>query len=333
MPNTKNGMIEKELALKLLENMQLARKFEERIADFFHKKMLHGTTHLGIGEEAVSAGVCAALEQKDQIFASHRGHNQVICKGIDVKQIMAEMFAKKTGCCKGKGGSMHLADIQKGVLGTNGILGPTLPLACGAALTHKKKKDGIITAVFFGEGATNEGAFHEAFNLASLWNLPVLFFCINNTYGMSTHISKAMKEIDLKKRALPFGIPVKEVDGNDVETVYQTALEARAWAAGGKGPFFMIENTYRISGHSKSDANYYRTQEEIDFWKKKCPIDRWKKTLLDRNLCTEQDLKWIDQKTTEEIRLAVQFAMESPYPALEEAYCDIYAEEKEGKPE
>lgn len=317
---------DKKLALKILENMYRCRKFEEKIQHYFSLGMIHGTTHLSIGEEATAAGTCAALTEKDQIFATHRGHSQVLCKGMDVNKMMAEIFGKATGSCKGKGGSMHFSDKDKGVMSSNGIVGPSLPMACGVAFAHKARKEKAVTAVFFGDGATNEGAFHEAMNLASVWRLPVLFICVNNTYGISTHISKVMRDTDISKRAIPFGMQSKTVDGNDVEAVYYAVKQAREAVLQEEGPVLIVENTYRISGHSKSDKNVYRTQEEIDFWKEKCPILRWRQTLFDRNICTQEELDAAEAKTTKELEKAVQFALDSPFPSVEEVYQDIYAD-------
>lgn len=314
----------KVLGLKLLKDMALARKFEEKVQHYFSLGMIHGTTHLSIGEEGAAAGTCAGLEPQDLMFATHRGHSQAICKGIDIKHMMAEIFGKETGVCKGKGGSMHIADKTKGVLGANGILGAALPLACGVALTQKKKKRDVVTTVFFGEGSTNEGAFHEAMNLAAVWNLPVLFVCINNTYGMSTHISKVMKETDVIKRGIPYGIPGKTIDGNDPIKMVSVIKEAREYVVK-NGPMFIVENTYRISGHSKSDGNLYRTKEEINAWKEKCPIKRVKEQLLGDGLTSQEELDQVDVETTEMIEDALKFALDSPYPEVAEVYNDIYA--------
>lgn len=322
----KKSKIDKELALKLLANMHKARKFEEKVQYYFSLGMIHGTTHLGIGEEATSAGTCGALEPQDDMFATHRGHGSAICKGIDLNGMMAEIFAKETGVCKGKGGSMHIADKDKGVLGANGILGPSLALACGAAFAHKHFKEDKVALAFFGDGASNEGAFHEAMNLASVWNLPVLFICINNTYGMSTHISKVMKDTCIEHRAIPYGMKAVTVDGNDVLAVYETVKEARKYAAEGNGPMLIVENTYRISGHSKSDGNLYRTKEEIAQWKEKCPIKRLKERLLEEGVATQEELDAVDEQTTKQIDDAIQYAIDSPYPALETVYDDVYAD-------
>lgn len=320
MENEKN----KELGLKLLKDMYLSRKFEEKVQHYFSLGMIHGTTHLSIGEEGAAAGTCEGLEHQDLMYATHRGHSQAICKGIDINEMMAEIFGKVTGVCKGKGGSMHIADKDKGVLGANGIVGAALPLACGSAFASKRRKEDVVTVAFFGDGASNEGAFHESMNLASVWGLPVLFVCTNNTYGMSTHISKVMKDTDIAKRAIPYGMPAETVDGNDAFAVYKCIKKAREYVVE-NGPMLVVENTYRISGHSKSDGNLYRTKEEIKAWKAKNPIDRMRNDLLSAKICTVAELDVIDKKTTEIIDNAVQFALDSPYPELDDVYNDVYA--------
>ncbi len=321
-----DSKIDKALALDLLGKMMKARKFEEKVQYYFSLGMIHGTTHLGIGEEACAAGTCSALEPLDDMFATHRGHPAAVCKGIDINKMMAEIFARETGVCKGKGGSMHIADKSVGVLGANGILGPSLPLACGSALAHKKLKDGKVSLAFFGDGASNEGAFHEAMNLASVWGLPVLFVCTNNTYGMSTHISKVMKVTDIEKRAIPYGMKSVTVDGNDVMEVYNTVKEMRKYAYENNEPVLIVENTYRTSGHSKSDGNLYRTKDEINYWKERCPIKRFKERLLSEGIATQEEIDNVDKETTEIIDNAVKFALDSPYPKLEDIYDDVYAD-------
>lgn len=314
----------KELGLKLLKDMYLSRKFEEKVQYYFSLGMIHGTTHLSIGEEGAAAGTCQGLEAQDLMYATHRGHSQAICKGIDINLMMAEIFAKVTGVCKGKGGSMHIADKDKGVLGANGIVGAALPLACGSAFAAKRRKEDVVTVAFFGDGAANEGAFHEAMNLASVWDLPVLFVCTNNTYGMSTHISKVMKDTDISKRAIAYGMPAETVDGNDPFAVYQCIKKAREYVVK-NGPMLIVENTYRISGHSKSDGNLYRSKEEINAWKARNPIDKLRTDLQADKICTLEELDAVDHETTELIDEAVKFAMDSPYPELDDVYHDVYA--------
>ena len=318
--------MDKQLALELLEKMLISRKFEENVQYYFSLGMIHGTTHLGIGEEATSAGTCLALKPEDDMFATHRGHGAAISKGIDVKAMMAEIFGKSSGVCHGRGGSMHIADKDVGVLGANGIVGPSMALACGAAFAHKRRHEDAVALAFFGDGATNEGIFHESLNLASVWGLPVIFVCTNNLYGMSTHISKVMKDTDITHRAAAYGMRAGSVDGNDAEKVYDTVAEARDYVTAHSEPVLIVENTYRISGHSKSDGNRYRTKEEINAWKQRDPIQLHKQKLLARGLVTQEEIEALEIKTTELLEEAVRFAIESPYPKVEDIYEDVYAD-------
>ncbi len=322
----RSDAIDKDLALNLLRYMHLARKFEESVQHYFSLGMIHGTTHLGIGEEATGAGTCLALEKHDHMYATHRGHCAALCKGIDIRGMMAEIFARETGVCRGRGGSMHIADRSVGVMGANGIVGPALPLACGSAFASKRRKEkNKVTAAFFGDGAANEGAVHEAMNLAAAWNLPIIFVCINNTYGMSTHISKVMKDTDLTKRAIPYGMEAMEVDGNDVLAVYDIVRKARAKVVEKSEPILVVEHTYRTSGHSKSDGNLYRSKEEINSWKENAPIPRLCKLLLAEKVATQTELDAIDEETTATIEDAVKYALASPEPTLEDIRNDVYA--------
>ncbi|MCL2033177.1 MAG: thiamine pyrophosphate-dependent dehydrogenase E1 component subunit alpha [Oscillospiraceae bacterium] len=315
---------DKALLRELCEHMMLARKFEEKVQLLFSQGLVHGTTHLGIGEEATAVGTILATQPQDYLLPTHRGHNQAIAKGVDINAMMAEILAKETGVCKGKGGSMHIADIDKGVLGANGVLGSNGPIACGAAMSIRKKKEDRIVVYFFGDGASNLGAVHEAMNLAAVWDLPVLFVLVNNTYGMSTPISKATRDTDLAKRAIPFAMPSKTVDGNDVLEVYEAVREARDYVAK-NGPMLIVENTYRTSGHSKSDGNLYRTKDEIAEWRGKCPIKRLSKYFLDNRIFTQDEIDLMDEKTTGIIEAAVEYGKQSPNPSLDTIMTDVYA--------
>lgn len=316
----------KEFLLELLRKMVLGRKFEERVQWLFSQGLVHGTTHLGIGEEATAAGTIAALKEQDYVFGTHRGHAQALCKGIDLNAMMAEILAKETGVCRGKGGSMHIADPEKFYFGADGVLGASAVMAGGVALSVKKKqeKDRIVT-VFFGDGTANEGATFEAINLAAVWNLPVLFVCVNNTYGMSTHISKVMKDTDIKKRAIPFGIPGKDVDGNDVLAVYEAVKEAREYVLK-NGPMLLVEHTYRISGHSKSDGNLYRSKEEIAEWKKKCPILAFREHLIQNEGFAAQELDAVEQAVDQAVEASAEYAKNSPEPTMDNIMDDVYAQ-------
>lgn len=315
----------RELLLKMWKTMHLGRNFEEHLQWLFSKGLVYGTMHLSIGEEATSVGTILALEPQDYIFATHRGHTQAITRGIDPKHIMAEILAKAPGTSKGKGGSMHIADPSLNFYNADGILGANSVLALGTALaTKKRKEENRITVVFVGDGSSNEGATWEAFNLASVWNLPVLWVCTNNLYGMSTHISKVMKNTDISKRADPFDMPSKTVDGNNILEVYEAIKEAREYVASGNGPMLVVENTYRFAGHSRSDANLYRTKEEIEAWKKKCPIKNFRKYLTDNGF-TEEELDAVAKEAAAEIDAAEEFALNAPEPSMDELMSDVYA--------
>ncbi len=318
-------MDEKEKMVEMYKRMNEARSFEEKVSFFFARGMVHGTTHLSVGEEASGVASCMALEAYDLITSTHRGHSQVIGKGIDLNKMMAELLGKATGYCKGKGGSMHIADIKAGNLGANGVVGGGHGIAVGAALTQKLKKTGKIVLCFFGDGAANEGSFHEAVNLASIWRLPVIFFCENNFYGMSMPLSKHMNIKDIVKRAEAYGIPGYIVDGNDAVAVYRKVKEAAEYVRSGKGPVLIESKTYRWLGHSKSDANVYRTKEEIVEWKKKCPLKRFRAYLLKEEILTEEEADAIERKAKEDIEKAVEYANNSPEPPIGTLLEDVYA--------
>lgn len=316
----KNGA----LLSHLLETMMIVRKFEEKVLEFFQKGELHGTAHLGIGEEATGVGTTAALGSGDYILATHRGHGQTIGKGCDVNAMMAEIFGKSEGLCGGHGGSMHMADFDKGILGANGIVGANAPLACGAALTIKKKGLDSVSVAFFGDGASNQGAVHEAMNLAAAWDLPVIFCLINNSYAMSTPLENAVRETDLVKRAAGYGIVAFECDGNDVLQVYETAKKARSFARE-QGPVLLVEHTYRTSGHSKSDTNKYRTTKEIDEWRRHDPITRFCGFLLGNGLFSQSEIDAANKKTDIIIENAVSFARGLPEPETGGVLKNVYA--------
>lgn len=316
-----------ELLMAMWERMNLARKFEERVQWLFSQGLVHGTTHLGIGEEATAVGSIFALKERDYVFGTHRGHNQALARGIDLNAMMAEILAKETGVCKGKGGSMHIADPSIHYFGADGVLGASAVMSNGVALAIKKSQDkDRVSCVFFGDGTFNQGGTFEALNLAAVWQLPTLFICVDNTYGMSTHKSRAMHDTDLSKRGYPFGIPSKSIDGNNVLEVYRTIAEAREFITSGNGPMLVVENTYRISGHSKSDGNLYRTKEEINAWKEKCPIKAFKKYLTENAIFTEEELDAAEKTQADRIEAAVEFAKNSPEPTMDNIYNDVYAQ-------
>lgn len=316
--------LDKEKAIEMLTKMLLTRRFEEKVSYFFAMAMIHGTTHLYIGEEAVATGVCSALQKNDQILSTHRGHGHCISKGIDLNKMMAELLGKATGYCKGKGGSMHIADLDAGNLGANGVVGGGQPLAVGAGLTARMKGEDRIVVCFFGDGASNEGSFHEALNLASVWKLPILFVCEDNKYGMSVPKSASMNIDDISKRAESYGIESVRVDGMDVVSVYNATKAVRDRVQK-EGPILMVADTYRYMGHSKSDANVYRTKEEIESWKKKDAIEAFERYLEEQGILTREEIDAIEKETRQQIEDAVRFAEESPYPSIDDIENDVYA--------
>jgi len=315
--------ISKEKHLDMYHKMVQTRRFEEKAAKLFVEGKVHGTAHFCIGEEATGIGVCSALDNEDYILQTHRGHNQGIGKNMDINRMMAEFLGKETGYCRGRGGCMHIADFSKGSLGANGIVGGGIPLAVGAALSQQYKKQDNITVGFFGDGAANEGSFHEALNLASVWKLPVLFVCTNNFYGMSTHVSKSMNIEDISIRAKSYGIKGLALDGNDVVKIYEETLKAKEYVKK-NGPMLMVLNTYRWMGHSKSDPQAYRTKDEVNEWKEKCPIRRYNDFLVKEGIATPEELSVLDARAAKDIEKAVEFAENSPEPRIETIFDDVY---------
>lgn len=319
--------LSKEQLLKMYKQVQEIRQFDDRVKQLVSKGKVPGMTHFSVGEEASSVGAMAALNSDDIITSNHRGHGQAIAKGIDLNAMMAEILGKYTGICKGKGGSMHIADVESGNLGANGIVGGGHGLAVGAALTQQMKKTGKIVVCFFGDGATNEGSFHEAMNMASIWKLPVIFYCLNNGYGISANIHKMVNVEHLYERAAAYGMPFKYIeDGNDAVSVYNTFKEAVDYVREGNGPIFVESITYRWYGHSSSDPGKYRTREEVEEWKKKDPILKLANYIVGNKIATEEELKNIELEVKNMVDGAVKFAEESPLPPLETAFEDIYAD-------
>src|SRR5699024_7947289 len=285
----------------------------------------HGTTHLAIGQEACAVGACAVLKDTDKITSTHRGHGHSIAKGADIGKMMAELFGRSTGYSKGKGGSMHIADVEKGNLGSNGIVGGSIPIAVGSALTSQMQQLNYVTLCFFGDGATNEGSFHEALNLAAILDLPVVFVCENNQYGMSSAIDEMIKIEHISDRAQAYGFPGVTIDGNDMIEVMNTTYEAVERARNGKGPTLIEMETYRFTGHSKSDKLVYRTREEENAWMKKEPISRFESVLIEGNVMTETEAKEIQQQSKHELEEAVTFAEKSPMPTEDDLLTDVFA--------
>lgn len=319
--------IEKEKLLDMYVKMLNARNFDMKVSQLVKRGLVPGMTHFSVGEEAASIGVLAALNDDDLITSNHRGHAQAIGKGINLNEMMAEILGKATGTCKGKGGSMHIADLDAGNLGANGIVGGGQGIAVGAALTQKLHKTNKIVVCFFGDGATNEGSFHEALNLASVWKVPVIFYAINNGYGISTSIKKSMNVDRIYKRAVAYNIPGKFIeDGNDVLAVYESFKEAVDYVRAGNGPVLIESVTYRWFGHSSSDPGAYRTKEEVESWKQKDPIKKFREYLLNEKVVTEKELEEVEKVSKDKIEEAVEFAKNSPFPELSTAFEDIYVD-------
>ncbi|MEM9583522.1 MAG: thiamine pyrophosphate-dependent dehydrogenase E1 component subunit alpha [Pseudomonadota bacterium] len=309
-----------------LRKMHLIRKFEEGAEDSYMRGLIHGTMHLSIGQECSAVGSCMPLAPDDQITSTHRGHGHCVAKGAEVARMFAEFFGKETGYCKGRGGSMHIADVEKGNLGANGIVAGGIPIAVGAALTSKRLKTGKVVLCFFGDGANNEGAFHEALNMASVWKLPVVFVCENNKYGMSTSIERSTAVDTISKRAAGYAMPGVTVDGNDFNAITEAVDSAVARARAGDGPSLVESLTYRWRGHSKSDRNRYRTKDEINDWMSKDPILRFTAFLVEHAVLTEDEAAAIENDVVQEIAAAIEFAQNSPDPVISDVSRDVYTE-------
>lgn len=310
--------------LWMYRKMLEIRNFELEVDRLFKANLIWGTCHLSVGQEASAVGAVAALDEKDMITSTHRGHGHCIAKGGKLPQMFAELLGKETGYCRGRGGSMHIADLEMGNLGANGIVGGGIPIATGAALASKLKKDGKVTLCFFGDGATSQGAFHEAVNLAAVMKLPVVYVCENNLYGMSVPFSKASAVENAADRAKAYNIPGIIVDGNDVEAVYGVVKEAVERARKGEGPSLIETKTYRWLGHSKSDPRVYRTREEEEEWKQRCPIKRYRQQLISEGV-DEEELTKIEKEVEGAIQEALEYAQNSPEPKVEEIMDDVYA--------
>ncbi len=317
--------MEKEKLIDMYRTMVRIRTFEERVFKEFTAGNIPGFVHLYTGEEAVATGACANLRPDDYITSTHRGHGHLIAKGGSTDRMMAELYGKKTGYNKGKGGSMHIADVEIGILGANGVVGAGIPIAGGAALSAKLRGTDQVTLCFFGDGASNTSRFHEGINLAACQNLPVVYVIENNMYAISVRISDACKLVNLADRAAAYGIPGVTVDGNDVMAVYEAVAEAVARARRGEGPTLVECKTYRWRGHWAGDTQAYVGGEAVEEWKKKDPIPRFRKKLIEVGGFTRNEADKIDQEMSEEIEKAVKFAEESLLPAPEETLEDVYA--------
>lgn len=309
---------------EVLRRMHLIRRFEESAEEQYMRGHIHGTMHLSIGQEASAMGVCIALRDDDYITSTHRGHGHCIGKGADVGRMFAEFFGKEDGYCKGRGGSMHIADPSKGNLGANGIVGGGIPIAVGAALSAKRRGTDQVAVSFFGDGANNEGAFHEALNMASIWKLPVIFVCENNGYGMSTSTLRSTAVRDIAERAAAYSMPGVTVDGNRFADVAEATYAAVERARAGGGPTLIESKTYRIRGHSRSDRNRYRTKEEIEAWTKRDPIGLYESELIELRLVAPEEVEAIRAGVETTIAEGIEFAKASPAPDVASLTRDVY---------
>jgi acetoin:2,6-dichlorophenolindophenol oxidoreductase subunit alpha len=305
----------KDDARRVLATMWAIRRFEEAVDEMFARGLLYGTMHLSIGQEASATGACLALRDDDVITSTHRGHGHCIAKGADIGRMMAELLARDTGYCRGRGGSMHIADVTKGNLGANGIVAGGIPIAVGAGLALKMQGTDKVALSFFGDGATSEGAFHESVNLAAIWDLPVVFVCENNHYGMSMSVEEVSRLERVADRAAGYAIPGGTVDGNDVQAVYEATAEAVAHARAGRGPTLIEAVTYRWKGHSKSDQNLYRTREEIESWRERDPIDRFEQEVLKAETLSEAEVQTVRDQARDAVRDAVRVGQTGPPPS------------------
>ena len=313
-----------EQMIQFYTTMVTIRKFEEKAAELFAEGKMPGFVHLYAGEEAIAVGVCAHLTHRDFITSTHRGHGHCIAKGVDVKAMMAELYAKATGACKGKGGSMHIADVDKGMLGANGIVGAGGPLACGSGLMAKTLGTDQVSVCFFGDGAAEQGTMHEAMNLACCWHLPVVFVCENNGYAETTPWNYHCAAQNISDRGVAYDMPGVMVDGSDFFATYEAAGEAIQRARNGEGPSLIECRGFRYFGHFQGDSMLYFTDEEKERNRARDPIENFKKRGLERGLLAEADLSEIDSKVSAMIDEAVRYAEESPYPAPEELHTDVY---------
>ncbi len=314
--------VDKAFAKELFRIMYRMRRFEEEVFEFYKKGSMPGLAHLYLGEEAIATGACACLAEKDFIGSTHRGHGHLVGRGADLGMMMAEILGKKTGYSKGKGGSMHIMAMDKGILGANGIVGGEIPIATGAAYASKLRKSGEVTICFFGDSASNEGTFHESINMAAAWDLPIVYVVENNLFGISVDIRRVTKEHHIAKRAAGYGIEGITIDGNDVFTVYETVKAAVEKARNGDGPTIVECMTYRWQGHHVGDPALYRDPEEFAMWKAKDPLILFEQS----EALTSQEMDEIKAEVEIEIQAAVKFADESDYPDISEAYTDVFVD-------
>jgi TPP-dependent pyruvate/acetoin dehydrogenase alpha subunit len=310
----------------LLVTMLRIRLFEELVYDLIGEGRLPGTTHLYIGEEAVAAGVCLALHDSDCITSTHRGHGHCIAKGGQFDRMLAEMLGKRSGYCRGKGGSMHIADFEAGILGANGVVGGSIGIATGASFSIKKRGEKRVVVCFFGDGAINQGLFYECLNMAKIWNLPIIYLCENNLYAISMHSEDSTGQKHLSNRIKGFGVASYTIDGNDVEKLYNSTSDLKNRCLSGEGPFFLECMTYRFGGHSRSDKQPYRSKDEVDAWKKRDPIDLYVDKLVALNIITGIEYEEMREEVSRELDRALSFAEHDRYPSEHELYRGLYAD-------
>ena len=321
-----------ERLLGAYRTMRMIRSFEDKLIELVNLGKMSGFLHVYLGEEAVATGVCAQLGEDDWVASTHRGHGHAIAKGVDVRGMMAELFGRRTGTCKGKGGSMHIADLDKGMLGANGIVGAGIPLATGAALTAKLKKSGGVAVAFFGDGASNQGAFHESLNLASIWKLPAVYVVENNGWGEFTPTEYVIPVKDIAERAAAYAMPALIADGMDFFDVFAKAGEAIARARRGEGPSLLECKTYRFAGHFVGDPLAYRSKEEVQRWTERDPLRRFATRVLADGLLSQEDLQRADREVARHIEEAVAAAEAAPLPDVAELTTDVYANATGGRP-
>lgn len=317
--------IHKELLIMIYRRMLRIRYFEDRVKDLFAAGELPGFVHLYLGQEAVAVGACAALNDDDYITSTHRGHGHIIAKGGELKYMMAELFGKATGYNKGKGGSMHIAWPELGILGANGIVSAGLPIATGAALSSKIRKSGQVAVCFFGDGASNEGTFHESLNIAGAFDLPIVYVCENNLYAVGTRQSHVRRIEDISDRAASYGMPGVSIDGNDVIAVYETVKTSVDRARTGGGATLVECKTYRWRTHFEGEPDTYRPKEEVEAWLKREPIAPYRKLLVSKGIFSESEATSVEQQVLKELEEAVEFARRSPLPAPETAMEGLWA--------
>ena len=323
LPSTDQAAAEKQV--EMLRRMQLIRAFDSMLPDLYTRQLIRGSSHAAIGQEAVAVGACAALATDDYITSTHRGHGHTIAKGGDVKRMMAELLGREDGYCRGKGGSMHIADFSIGMLGANGIVGGGFGLAGGAALSAQLRGSGQVALCFFGDGAFNQGAFHEVSNLSAIWRLPLILLCENNQFAMSARVEQMVSVRDLTRRAEAYGFPGVSVDGMDVMAVHDAVTKARLRARHDEGPTLIVATCYRFVGHFSGDTQRYRTRDEIQPWLERDPISSQRRRLVESAILTEDAADELEQEAKRAVEAALQFAIASPWPAAEEAWEDVYA--------